>query len=127
MKIFLYIVLSLNLLIGSVLNSDISYEKAIEIAKKENKKVLIFMYSQFCPWCEKMKKTTLSNKKVIEYINSRYIFVKLDTRMDEYPPKLKPRFIPTTYVLDPNTEETIQEIYGYKSSESFIDEFWDSQ
>lgn len=124
MKSIIFLILLLSFANGIVLNEVKSYEEAIQIAKEQNKKVLMFMYSEYCPWCEKMKKTTLSNEKVIDYINNKYIFLTMDKDMGEYPEKLMPRFIPTTYVINPKTQETIQEIYGYKSSEVFIKEFW---
>ena len=125
MKFIISLILLINFVSGAVLKDIELYDEALEIAKKQNKKVLMFMYSEYCPWCEKMKKTTLENKKVINYINSKYIFLKMDTDMGEYPQDLKPRFIPTTYVIDPKTKETEQEIYGYKSAKDFINEFWD--
>ena len=127
MKFIISLILLVNFVSGTVLKDVELYDVALEIAKKQNKKVLMFMYSEYCPWCEKMKKTTLSNKKVINYINSKYVFLKMDTEMGEYPQRLKPRFIPTTYVIDPQTKETIQEIYGYKSAKNFIKEFWDDE
>ena len=125
MRTIIFLILLLSFANGTILKDIESYEEALEIAKKQNKRVLMFMYSEYCPWCEKMKKTTLKNEKVKQYINSKYIFLKMDTDMGEYPPELKPRFIPTTYVIDPNTEETVQAIYGFKSEKVFIKEFWD--
>ena len=124
-------IISLILLLSSASSVDLKdvefYDKALDMAQKQNKKVLMFMYSEYCPWCEKMKKTTLIDKKVIKYINSKYIFLKMDRDIGEYPQKLKPKFIPTTYVIDPKTKETVQKIYGYKSPENFIKEFWDDE
>ncbi len=127
MKLIISLILLLSLVNGSVLNEVESYKEALEISKKQNKKVLMFMYSVHCPWCEKMKKTTFTDEKIINYINSKYIFVKMEMEMDEYPAKLKPRYIPTTYVIDPTTQETEEIIYGYKSSQDFIKQFWSDE
>ncbi len=127
MRLIISLILLLSFTNAAILKDVESYEEALQIAKKQNKKVLMFMYSEYCPWCEKMKKTTLSDEKVINYINSKYIFLKMDSEMGEYPQILKSRFIPTTYVIDPKTKETVQEIYGYKSAKNFIKEFWDDE
>ena len=124
MKILLSLILLLSFVSATVLNEVKSYDEAFQVAKKQNKKVLMFMYSIHCTWCERMKKNTFTDKKIINYINNKYIFVKMEMEMDEYPIKLKPRYIPTTYVIDPLTKETEEIIYGYKSSEDFIKQFW---
>ena len=127
MKLLIYLILLLTFVNATVLNEVESYDEALETAKKQNKKVLMFMYSAHCPWCEKMKKNTFTNQKIINYINNKYIFVKMEMDMDEYPITLKPRYIPTTYVIDPLTKETEEIIYGYKSSEDFIGQFWSDE
>jgi thioredoxin-related protein len=127
MKIIIFLILLFGFVNSAILKDVKLYEQALQIAKKQNKNVLMFMYSEYCSWCEKMKRVTLSDKKVINYINSKYIFLTMDTEMGKYPKKLKPRFIPTTYIVNPKTKETVQEIYGYKSPKNFINEFWDDE
>jgi len=104
------------------LNITEEYDKAITMAKEQNKDVLLFVYSTYCPYCEKMKKTTLSDKKVIDYINKKYIFTMLNLEIDDIPQKFKPRFTPTTFVVDPKDQQSIYELYGYKSSEQLFKE-----
>ena len=49
-------------------------------AKKYNGKILIFFYKKNCPYCDKMKKETLSNPDVIKLINNNFFPVKIDSR-----------------------------------------------
>ena len=58
----------------------IRLEKAKRYAEKYNKNILIFFYKEHCPYCEKMKKETLSDNRVIDLINSNFFPVKIDSR-----------------------------------------------
>ena len=97
-----------------------SYEEAVVQAKEQNKKLMLFMHSDYCPWCKKMKRTTLKNKEVVDDINKNYIFVQLDIDFDDFPSKFKPNGVPTTYVIDPIKEEKMFTMRGYKSAKSFL-------
>lgn len=58
----------------------IPLEKAKKYAKKYDGKILIFFYKEHCPYCETMKKETLSNAVVIKMINNNFFPVKIDSR-----------------------------------------------
>lgn len=105
---------------GASISSVANYDEAIRMAKSQNKKVMVFFHSEYCGWCDKMKKTTLKNPEVIEFINKKYIFVSIDRDKDAYPQKLTPRFVPTTYTIDPKTGAEIDVILGYKNANDFI-------
>jgi len=107
-----------------ILDDAKSYTQALKIAQKQDKRVLMYMYSEYCSWCKKMKKTTLSNKRVIDYIKSNYIFIKVDVDMGDYPEELRASFLPTTHIIDPYTQKSIQKVSGYKTVDDFLDELW---
>ena len=54
--------------------------KAKEYAKKYDGKILIFFYKEHCPYCETMKKETLSDPEVINLINNNFFPVQIDSR-----------------------------------------------
>lgn len=56
----------------------ISFEKAIELNKKEKKMILLDVYTDWCGYCKKMDKTTYKNKVIVDYINKHFYAVKLD-------------------------------------------------
>ena len=58
----------------------IPLEKAKEYSKKYDGKTLIFFYKEHCPYCETMKKETLSDPAVIKMINNNFFAVKIDSR-----------------------------------------------
>lgn len=105
-----------------------SYDEAVKIAKIENKDILMFVYSERCPWCHKMENKTLTDKKVIDFINDKYVFIKINKDKDIYPRDLEPRFLPTTYLLDKKTAEEKYAFYGFKTTNQLIEELnddWD--
>ena len=58
----------------------ITLEKAKKYAKKYDKNILVFFYKKECPYCEEMKKETLSDQTVIDLININFLPVKIDSR-----------------------------------------------
>ncbi len=56
----------------------VSFEEAIELNKKEKKKILVDVYTNWCGWCKKMEATTYSNPAIADYINENYYPVKLN-------------------------------------------------
>lgn len=56
----------------------ISFEEAIELNKKEPKKILIDVYTDWCGYCKKMDRDTYENEVIAEIINQNFYAVKLD-------------------------------------------------
>lgn len=56
----------------------VSFEKAVELNKKNPKPLLIDVYTDWCGWCKKMDQTTYKNDVLVEYINENFHAVKLD-------------------------------------------------
>lgn len=56
----------------------LSFEQAVELNKKNPKKILIDVYTDWCGWCKVMDKNTYTNTYLIEYINKYYYPVKLN-------------------------------------------------
>jgi len=109
---------------ASTLKHADSYKDALEQGVKENKHVILFAHSPFCPWCRKMEEETLSNEKVIKLLNEKYIFISVDMSLsmdiEDVPPRFLPRGTPTTYVIDPATGEGLFTMRGFKSPKSFL-------
>lgn len=56
----------------------ITLEEAVEQNKKQKKKILIDLYTDWCGWCKVMDKNTFSNVDIARYINKTFYAVKLD-------------------------------------------------
>ncbi len=109
--------------LGLFLNANVidwqdNYEDAHAKAIQENKIFYIFIVSETCHWCHKMKKTTMSDEEVVNRLNKDYVAVELIRDFDEYPELLHAKMVPKHYFLTPD-EKKIYAIPGYWSSEDF--------
>lgn len=59
-----------------------SFSEAFEVAKKENRNILVFVSSPTCVWCERMKSDVFSDPEVMEKIRRRYVPAYVDTSGD---------------------------------------------
>ena len=58
-------------------------EEAENLAKKNPKKIMIDVYTDWCGWCKKMDTETFSHPVIADYINSNYYAVKLDAESQQ--------------------------------------------
>lgn len=80
---------------------------AIQRAKSENKKILLFMTQIYCPPCRMMKELALESDDFAE-ITKDFVLLQVDTDMDVSPEKIAPlkyRYTPTMYVLNADFQE----------------------
>lgn len=56
----------------------LTWEQAMEKSKVEKKKIFIDIYTEWCGWCKKMDKSTLSEGHLALYLNDHYYAVKFD-------------------------------------------------
>jgi len=60
-----------------------TFEEAVEMNKKEPRKILVDVYTDWCGYCKKMDYNTFSNKVVAEYLNTQYYPVKFNAEQRE--------------------------------------------
>ncbi len=61
----------------------VTWEQAVELQKKEKRKIFIDVYTDWCGWCKRMDKTTFSDPVVINYINKNFYAVKFNAERKE--------------------------------------------
>lgn len=109
------------LLLVSFAYSQINIDKALKEAKKQEKNLLVYIYSEYCYFCNKMEKYTLEDKEVKKYLKEKFIIIKIkqnDTHLLKK--NLKTDFVPITYILDYEDGEILLELPGRKDKETFI-------
>ena len=60
-----------------------TFEEAVELSKKEKKKIFIDVYTDWCGWCKKMDKDTFNKDEIAAYLNENYYPVKLNAEQEE--------------------------------------------
>ena len=58
-------------------------EEAIKLNKKDKKKFVLDIYTNWCHWCKVMDKETFTDPAVIQYINEHFYAVKFDAESKE--------------------------------------------
>ncbi len=87
-------------------------------AKKTNKPLMVYVMSDSCAYCEKMKKRTLSDESVQKNIQD-FIFVKVDKNSKEAKQYLpQTRYTPTTYFIS-SKFKVVNTVKGYLGKDDF--------
>ena len=55
-----------------------SFDKAVELAQKKPKQIIVDVYTQWCGPCKMMSKNTFQNPVIAKYINEHFYAVKFD-------------------------------------------------
>lgn len=128
MKIFIFILLLITSLWGAHIdefakeaNYSRDYNSALEIAKKENKMIMLLVVADYCPWCKKFERKTLKNKDISSMVDKNFIAVVIDKNKDKgkYPKEYNTPLIPTTYFINPNTQKSIHKAVAYMKKKDF--------
>jgi len=103
---------------GIIWHKDLNV--AFTLAKKEQKNIMLMVEDEFCRWCVKMKKNTLSNTEVKEALHS-FILVKVDRNDNKNMESLEGLRgpIPSFHFFTPE-KKRIDKIAGYYQSEDFL-------
>ena len=62
----------------AVYSQQLSFDDALKAAKKEHKKVIVDIYTDWCGWCNKMDREAYSNAGIKKIIDDDFIYVKLN-------------------------------------------------
>ncbi len=97
-----------------------NYKTALAKAKKENKKLLLVVVQDPCPYCGKLVDNTLSDPEVKKALEG-YVGVVLDKKAD-MPSQFHTPMVPVTFFINPNTQEAAWESLGYAKKLRFLDD-----
>lgn len=98
-------------------NADIN--AAARQAASEQRPMLIFVSSQHCPYCTKMKRDTYRNAAVANDVNTAFIPVAVDAdRSGRLVRQLRVSAYPTTLVVSPDAH-VVDRIEGYVRPRQF--------
>ncbi len=120
MRFFLILLLTFNTLYGLSVDMQESYPEALQMAKKEEKPLLVYLYMLNCNTCDYMDREILLDKKVISYLNEYYVVVKLYINDRGLPPELEVEMAPVFHFINSQNGEMIESIIGGRSAKRFL-------
>ena len=124
-KIILFLSVSLFALslIAQTNFRDITYKEALAAAKAEKKLVFIDFYTSWCGPCKMMMKNIFPLKEVGNYLNSKFVCIKIDAEKGEGP-ELAKRYqvkaYPTFVAINPAEKILMTKVGGSGSGSGFI-------
>jgi thioredoxin-like negative regulator of GroEL len=95
---------------------------AHRLSRESNKPMLFVFGADWCTWCKKLEKTTLSDRELVAYINANFIPIHIDADRDPRVVEiLEAEALPCAVVLSPNADllgriQGFRDAAGYKSA-----------
>ena len=83
------------------LNWEHNFKNALATAQKEKKLVYLFIGADRCKHCDRFKKQTLSNKKLIETMKKEYVLLYMSRDQHAIPAGFEKYGVPMHYFLTP--------------------------
>jgi len=102
----------------------VTFEKALQRAKKEDKIILIKAIAPHCRYCKKMEEKVLIDKKIVDLLNKEFVIVSVDVSKETLPLDLRVSMTPSfffVFVEKENDKVKIKRIPGAWSKEDFLD------
>jgi thioredoxin-related protein len=99
---------------------ETEYKTALNKAKKEGKNLMVLMITNYCPWCTKFEKKTLSDKNVDNAVKSKYIPLIINKEEGDFPKYLSAPMVPAVFFVEPNKEEILHQSVGFSNKTEFL-------
>ena len=99
------------------------YDTAVQMARQQNKPMLLMFYKQFAPMYVDAKNNTYSNQKVKQFVESNFIPVAIDCdAQPDLARKFNIGYYPTHYVKHPDHTQLFGPRKGWDPPSLFIKE-----
>ncbi len=107
-------------------------DHALERARRENKPLMMFFYTQWCGWSKKMDQATFGDSSVVQYLRANFVTAHIDAESaaaigvgDNTTSGMRLAYVfgvnafPTTWFLSANGER-INRTLGYVAAAPFL-------
>ena len=97
-----------------------SYDEALKIQKQNHKIIMIDVMRTDCHYCVDMDKNVLQDPKMSQYLQEKFIPVKINLDTDKLPLGIKVNFTPTFFFVN-SEKKILKTIPGSWNIEDFTD------
>lgn len=103
------------------------YKTAVAKAKIVNKPLMMVLGADYCPWCRKFERKTLSSSLIKSYIDKEVITLIVDKKFDieSFPKKFQTRMTPKVFFINPSEEKSFFQTAGYIKKNQFLQDLKD--
>lgn len=126
--LFALIVFQVPLLAGEAVEWKTDWQTELPKAAANGQPVLMDVYTDWCPHCKRLDKTTFIDKSVLDFFKKeKYVLLKVNPEKDiESEKKFRAFSYPTLIVFNPKGKE-IDRILGYRDAKQLVKELSDAQ
>ncbi len=106
------------------INWAANFEEVSQIAKSENKNMILDFYTDWCKWCRKLADSTFTDTSLIRF-SVDFVFFKTNAEKDTaLAEKYKINGYPSVILTNPSGEE-IDRVVGYANAPDFMQKIKD--
>ncbi|AAC07635.1 thioredoxin family protein [Aquifex aeolicus] len=95
------------------------FDKGVNTAKKEKKLVLIYFYSDHCPYCHQVEEFVFGDEDVEKFLNKNFIVISVNINSN-----LSEKFdvfgTPTFVIYDPLRGKVLAKFFGSLDAQTFL-------
>jgi len=105
------------------------YKTALAKAKKANKPLMMVLGADYCPWCRKFERNTLSSKLIKPILEKELITLVVDKKFDieSFPAEFQTQLTPKVFFIDPVTQKSFYETTGYVKKSEYLKKLQEMQ
>ncbi len=96
-----------------------SYETLKNTAIKDGKFLWVFIETEGCFYCKKMRSELIDSGLFTKELSKTYVFVPITERMAQ-DLHFEIMYFPTSYIISPKTKQIEEQMVGYRKAEEFI-------
>jgi thioredoxin-related protein len=96
------------------------YEQKLEKIEESNRLLWVYVEMQNCPWCEKMHKEIIESGFYERRLGKTYA-LEILSKEEAKECGFDVQFFPTSILIDPSTNELLDEFGGYMRPADFLE------